>query len=358
MNAKVMEDIKVFKPLGEELGEEKTESGFRWVKEVQVGADSGKRNTKIVICFSKGNGEVVVDSVEFPTTMVHTANKSSIDGVFEFVIDKKRYLIGDKSEKLNLEERNRRSKCLEIHKNCILAGICALLHKHQITTSEVKIAVNMTLQDFRDLREKGELMKLYKNPNSSGFKMTFENKDYNFKVKVLPYYEGVGAILNEGERYKGKRVLSIDFGSYNTGYVSFEDFKAQSGDNKSGTLDLGINKLLSRIRVVLRDNNYETITSDAQIFEVVNGENSHVSKGVVSLVHNEVIAYLKEIYYELITLDVDIKYSELLFSGGGAIFYKNFIPKVFSDAAEQQRILIVENPKFANAQGSLKLFAK
>ena len=358
MNAKIMEEMKTIKDMNEIVGQLKEgQSALCWVKEVLVGADSGKKNTKVVISFVK-DGERVVDEIELATTMVQTNSKANIDGVYEFIIDKKRYLIGDKSEKLNLEERNKRSKCLELHKNCILTGICALLKKHKITTSEVKIAVNMTLKDFTNLKEKEDLKKLYKNPCNTGIKVTFEGKEYTFKIKVLPYYEGIGALLNEKEKYENKRVISIDFGSYNTGYVAFENFKVQARDNESGTLNAGVNKLLSRIRVILRDNKHETITSDTQIFEVINEQNPHVSKGVVTLVHNEIINYLKEIYFELLDLDVDVKYADLLFSGGGAILYKNFIPKVFVEAAEQQSIHIVENPKFANAYGSLKLFAK
>ena len=175
---------------------------------------------------------------------------------------------------------------------------------------------------------------------------------YNLMLQVLPYYEGLGAMLLKADDVKSKRVTSLDFGSLNVGYATFDNLKILTGDENTGSLELGCHSLLTKIKKLFNDNGVKNINADSEIIRVLNGENSFVQRDLIIKANELIRNHVETIYTELFNLDVDVDNTEIIASGGAVNLYQPFIKEFFTN--DNVKIL-KENTVFANAEGSLKL---
>ena len=324
--------------------------GLTHCKEVKVGGDSGKSYTKLCLEYSKG-GEKVLLYYSLPTSYEMHEQKAALDGVHEIIINGVRYLVGGSQLLSNQRDKSERTKELPLHRICLITGICKLLEENKIKTDNIKLTVNMPLADFKNKEKQQSLINFYQ--SAQKVRVQYKKEEYKFTFKVLPYYEGIGAILNKQEEFADKEVLALDFGSLNVGYATFSKLKPNI--QTSGTLNEGVNRLFYRIRKALSENGVNIGMNEEQLKEIIKGESEIVSETTQRLVNKEVIDFLDSVYAELLNLGADVDYSHLLIIGGGTNLYRSFIPLVFKKAHELGQIHFIDNPEFANALGSLRL---
>lgn len=341
LGQRILGEIKEAKP-----------SSVRKAKVVKIGGDSGKSHTKVSMIIRENGVDVVYPEIIY-TSSLSNDNKAVTDYTEEFIIDGVRHLVGDPTRLLNASERREQSKVLPLHRTCMIAAVVKLLNKlGYVGVEEVQLTVNMPLSDYLDVSEQRKLIRLYESKKTVVVK--YNGKTYSFKLKVLPYYEALGALLNKFEEYEDKRVVSIDFGSRNVGYATFNKMNIVEG--KSGTTPDGVNKLLTQVQQILSNNKITTISDDEQLISIIKGENQDIPVAVLELVKNRVHNYLDGIYGTLFDFGIDIEYTDIIFSGGGVDIFKPYIHKVFKKASENEKIHFIDNPQFANSIGSLKLF--
>lgn len=327
-------------------------SSLRKAKVVKIGGDSGKSYTKVSMIVRE-NGVDVVRSTSIYTSITRNEDKAVMDSAEEFRINKVRCLIGDPSRSLNSPDRRNQSKVLPLHRDCMIAAIAKLLYETGYSEVEtVQLTVNLTLNDFSNISEQKKIRRLYEGMRT--VEVEYRERVYKFKLKVLPYYEGLGALLNDYEFYADKEVVSIDFGSRNIGYATFNGLKVVEGF--SGTLPYGTNQLLTQVQHILNNNKIMTINNDEQIISIIKGENKDIPAPVLELIKNKVQHFLDGIYSELFDCRVNVDYAEVILSGGGLGLFESCAHKVFKQAFENEKLRLIENPQYANSTGSIKLF--
>ena len=321
---------------------------------INVGTDSGKSFTKAMMQLP--NGEFV--KTIFPTSFEETDTKAAPDGCFEVVYNDVRYIVGEANRKCSREKEGRTKEKL-IHKVCTLTAICDVIKKAKLQGAKisdvktVNITVNMPLSEYLDKNLRQSAISFYNSGKNTS--IIVDNVTYSFVINVLPYYEGLGAVLKEADTYKNQRVISIDFGSLNTGYVTLDGLKIVStNDNDAGTIDFGCSRLLTSVNKLFKDNQVKGITTEAQVLEVLAGNNSFVKNVIVELGREKVLDYVGQIYDALFDLEVGVDSTKILASGGATKLYEEHFNKVFK---MKNVVVSKENSEFANAEGSLKLLA-
>lgn len=321
---------------------------------INIGTDSGKSFSKAVCRLA--SGEFITTA--FPTSYEETEVKTVTEGCFEVKFEEKRYIVGETNRRCS-EEKDGRSKEQFIHKICTLTAICDVIRKAKLMgakTEEIKfvnITVNMPLSEYLKKEARENVVAYY----NSGQKMsiTVDGQEFSFVLNVLPYYEGLGAVLVNSDKYQTRRVVSLDFGSLNTGYVTLDKLRLVSTNYfDSGTIDFGCSGLLTKIKTTLKNNGIRGIRTDDQVLELIRGENDRISNEIVQLAKSVVKDHVQEIYQELIDLEVGVDSTDVLASGGAAYLYNEFFNDVFKEGTV---IFDAEDSEFLNAKGSLKLLA-
>lgn len=321
---------------------------------INVGTDSGKSFSKAMMQLPSGEFVKTI----FPTSFEETDTKAAPDNCFEVVYNDTRYIVGEANRKCTVE-KDGRSKEKFIHKLCTLTAVCDVIKKAKLKGAKiadvkaVNITINMPLSEYLD-KEARQSAVAYYNPGKTTT-IIVDGITYSFVVNVLAYYEGLGAVLKDAETYQNQRVISIDFGSLNTGYVTLDGLKIVStNDCDAGTIDFGCSRLLTSVNKLFKDNAVKGVKTERQILEVLAGNNPYIKHEIVELGRQRVAEYVQEIYDELYDLEVGVDSTKILASGGATNLYEDHFNKVFK---MKNVVVSKENSEFANAEGSLKLLA-
>lgn len=321
---------------------------------INVGTDSGKSFTKAVCKLASGQFITTM----FPTSFEKTDVKTVTEGCFEVVFDGVRYIVGETNRRCS-EEKDGRSKEQFIHKICTLTAVCDVIRKAKAVgakTDEIKIVnitVNMPLSEYLNKDARSNVGKYYNSGEVTN--ITVDGEKFSFVLNVLPYYEGLGAVLTNSDEYKTKRVISLDFGSLNTGYVTLDKLRLVSTNHfDAGTIDFGCSSLLTKIKTVLKNHGVRGIRTDDQVLELIRGENEKISNEAIELAKSVVKDHVQEIYQTLVDLEVGVDSTDVLASGGAAYLYSEYFDDVFK---AETVIFDGEDSEFLNAKGSLKLLA-
>ena len=315
-----------------------------------AGGDSGKSMTKLTLQTGEGNIRV-----SFPTTFEETDTKTKTDLNHEVYYQGTRYLVGEPNKKLNRINRTVRSKEQEVHKVCLLTALCLAIKEaekdedsKQIKVHDVTLTVNMPFDDFLDKNQRDSIVKYYQSPKMVD--MTVDGEKFNLMLKVLPYYEGLGAVLLKADEIKDKRVVSVDFGSLNVNYLTIDKLKPVVAE--CGSLDFGCGRLLTSIKKLFSSKGIKNINADSEILRALSGDNEYISREVIEEANKLIETHVESIYSELFDLEVDVDNIQIIASGGAANLYEPFFNRIFPN---KNVTLLKENTTFANAEGSLKL---
>ena len=315
-----------------------------------AGGDSGKSTTKLTLRTEEGNIRI-----SFPTTYEETDTKMATDLNHEVYFEGKRYLVGEPNKKLNRINRTVRSKEQEVHKICLLTALCLAIKEaekgekaNQIKVHDISLTVNMPFDEYIDKDKRQSIINFYQLPKMVD--MTEDGTKFNLMVKILPYYEGLGAILLKDSELKNKRAIAIDFGSLNINYLTTDGLKPIVAE--CGSIDAGCGRLLTSIKRLFSSRGLGTITSDSEILRALAGNNEFVKREVIDEANKLIHAHVENIYSELFDLEVDVDNTEIIAVGGAANLYEPFFDKVFPNKNVK---ILKENTVFANAEGSLKL---
>lgn len=313
------------------------------MKKVRIGTDIGITYTKAVMFDDEG----VKVKTCFLSTPELTETKGTTESSNEVIYHGERYIIGEPNQQVQIELGRERSKNSKMHKICFLAAICDVIEQSGTKdVTDVVATVNMTRSEYMNKEEREAFVKYYSSP--AFIEVTYNNVKYVFKLKVVAYYEGLGAMLIFKDKYRVDSVLTMDFGSRNLGLVTFENLKPRA--DRSRTLEFGCNKLLSRVEVLLEDRGFAGITTEKEILEVLNGMNDKIDADTIQMAKNEVLDYLREMHKRLSDLGYNVDYGSIIASGGAFKLYEPHFKQVF-----KSKIEAVNMPEFANAEGTLKL---
>lgn len=304
-----------------------------------VSGDSGKGNTKLTAKLEDG---------KFITTSFPTTYKldETADGKFNVNYQSNRYVVGDPTDVAN-SNHTELSKANEIHKICMLTGVCDLIKKSGRKDIEgVHLAVNMVLPLYLDTKQREAVKKLYEQPEY--IEITVDGVDYSFYLKTTIYFESMGVALSNSDKLGTEEVIVFNLGSYNVTGVTFGVNKKPVG-SRSFTEELGCRGLITTIQNKLLPVVGRTLPVDT-VMSIIMKKKSKVPREAFEVAETEVLSHLNNIKTRFDLLGVDTKYSQLIFSGGGALLLKEYIPTVFGDD-----VIFDEDPLYGDCKGMLKL---
>lgn len=306
----------------------------------KIGTDSGVGNSKAALMLEDGK----VLTTVFPTTA--TLEESS-DGKFVTYFESNRWVVGEVDDSLTVNDITL-SKLTDTHKLATLTAITDLINKAKLTdVDEVELAVNMPLSLYKDVNEREKTIKFY---NQDDVKIKVNGKEYEFKLRVTPYFEGLGVALRNSSKLGEDEVVVIDFGTLNVNVATFGKNKKPIG-SKSVCLgrEYGCKALVVKVQSALEPIVGQTLSVDTTI-EVIQGKKKNMPKGTEETVKRVVNSHLQDIYGRLVLSKIDLQFSEIIVSGGGTLLMKDYIDDVFGKETIKE-----EDPLFANAIGSLYL---
>lgn len=319
----------------------------------KVGGDSGKSSTKLSLRTEEGSNI----RIQLATTCEETETKAKSDLNHEVFFNGVRYLVGEPNNKLNARLRKDRSKEDEGHKICLLTALCLAIREAEGKADENKVAihnvsmtVNMPFSDYIHKDKRQSMVQFYQTPKLT--EIVVDGTRYNLMLQILPYFEGLGAGLLKSSEYKTQRVISLDCGSMNVGYATLDNLKLLTGTENSGSLELGCNGLITKIKQFLNDNGIKNINSDSEILKLLSGDNKYIKAELIEETSKMIKDHVMNIYDNLSELEVQVDTTDIIATGGAANLYQPFFNQVFTN---KNVIILKENTVFANAEGSLKL---
>lgn len=312
---------------------------------IKIGTDSGIGNTKAALVLED---KKVITTV-FPTTAKIEESK---DGRFVTYFESNRYVVGEVNDTLTTNDITT-SKLTDTHKVATLTAIVALIEKAKLRNTdidEVELTINIPLNLYKDTKEREKALRFY---NQDNVAIKVNGKEYEFNLRVTPYFEGMGIAIRNNALMGEREAVVIDFGTLNVNVATFGRNKKPIG-TKSVCLgkEFGCKSLIIKIQEELEPMINQTLSVESTI-DAIQGKLKGLSKEEISVVEKIVHEHLQNIYGRLAYLGIDLKFSDVIVAGGGALLMKDYIKKVFGE-----EIVIEEDPLFANAIGTLHLIEK
>ena len=311
---------------------------------IKLGTDSGKSQSRFAL-EDKGT----LHLYKFPTVVEKESSRASNDG-YEVEFEGVRYLVGDKA-RTNNNESTKTTKLTRDHKICIYTGIALAMKKLERSNNchdEIHISVNVPITVFKDKDKRQEVIDYYVN---NRVEIRIDGTLYRFTiVSVKPYYEGMGAWLNNMNRV-GSSVIVYDFGSLNINFLHFENGRVV-GEN-CHSLEIGGSELVSKINAItLKD---DVKFTDNHIYRLSNNEEiRNISTEHLDVAKDVIREHVKQIEVETKNTAKRIPFgtADIIFSGGALDVYEEYLQD--KDVFSNQSYYLSDENVFDNAIGSLR----
>ena len=313
------------------------------VQVLKISFDTGKSNSKI----SFYNEDSIVENMQFLSNVaLNNSQIKTTKGAEEVYYNGNRYLIGESGLNTFLENRSEVSKTNEVHKLLILTGICKVLRSYGLTECyDIQIAVNCPLSIYKTLGEQDNVKNFYKN-NGKPYEIKMDGQTYTFTIKrVVPYFESIGPVILERKRFKDDEVITLDLGSLNTGYATFDALRPVGA--LSNNFNDGIEGLITTVEEILLKNDISNLTN-ANIQKVIKGTYKHIDGATMAEVNAACINHVKQLRHKLFNRKLNLNLP-ILICGGGAELLERHLKETFDD------VTIMPNPLFANSDAGLHL---
>lgn len=310
---------------------------------LKISFDTGKSNTKL----SFYNKDSVVENMQyFSNVALNNSQIKTTKGAEEVYYNGNRYLIGEDGVNTFLENRSEVSKTNEVHKLLVLTGICKVLEAHNLTECDnVQIAVNCPLSVYKTVGEQDNVKEFYKN-GGKPYEIKMNDNEYTFTItRVVPYFESIGPVILERKKFKDDEVITLDLGSLNTGYATFDALRPVGA--LSNNFNDGIEGLITTVEEILLKNDISNLTT-ANIQKVIKGTYKHVDSTTMAEVNAACINHVKQLRHKLFNRKLNLNLP-ILICGGGAELLERHLKETFDD------VTIMANPLFANSDAGLQL---
>ena len=307
---------------------------------LEIGIDTGKNNTKAIM--EVEGGEFI--STIFPTS-IRPSEKG--DGDFITVYRNTRYIVGEESDKLSIEQ-SKSNKRTMTHKVCVLTAIANIIRQAEIDENEVeqvKITLNVPFNDFRNVEEREEMINFYE-----GFTDFIANEvEYKFELAVTPYVEGAPVAMKNRSKLGEDEVVIIDLGSHNTMVLTYGENKKPI-PNKCRQRNKGMRKLLTEVNDEIRTK-FDEEFDYKNLRKILMKEKKNVGEHLIQTAEGPVKEWLRTLKIWLKDCEINLDTSDVIIAGGGARMLKPYIYLEYG-----KDVIIDTDDIFANAKGSLLMF--
>ena len=310
---------------------------------LKISFDTGKSNTKI----SFYNEKSVIENMQYLSNVaLNDSQIKTTKGAEEIHYEGNRYLVGEDGMNTFLENRSEVSKTNEVHKMLVLTGICKVLEANDMAEcKDVQIAVNCPLSAYKTVGEQDKIKNFYKN-DGKPYEIKMNGKTYTFHItRVVPYFEAIGPVILERHKFKDDEVITLDLGSLNTGYATFDSLRPVGA--LSNNFNDGIEGLITTVEEILLKNDISNLTN-ANIQRVIKGNYKHIDAKTMAEVNELCNNHVKQLRHKLFNRKLNLNLP-ILACGGGADLLEHHLKEVFDD------VTIVANPLFANSKAGLQL---
>ena len=315
---------------------------------LKVSIDSGKSQTKVSYMV---DGEVknfkLLSNVSQNENEIPTSDEAVAIRYTDSTGANKRYLVGELGKNDFTHLRTKISKINDAHKLLVLTSIAKVLEKCDLKECRtVEISINTPVELFKQANQQTVIKEFYQN-NDRPYEIYLNDTLYTFTInKVTPLFEGLGAVLLNKSKFNDDEVISIDLGSLNTCFATFNNCKPIG--SLSSNFNIGVENLLTDVEKILVTEDMGNL-SETNIQNIIKGVYKYpietsVQNEINKICEDHVVLILHKLQSSKLNLSLPI-----IFSGGGAILLERFLKNTFKTA------IFCDNALYANSQAGLKL---
>lgn len=198
-----------------------------------------------------------------------------------------------------------------------MAAMAKELKREDIMDANIVLGVGLPFSDYG--RDKKGLISYYCKIPELNFE--YEGIQYHIALnKVLCFPQSYAAVATRLSNMQGNWIV-IDIGGKTTDIVYVVDgFPKES---QSMTIERALVKWIKEIQSALQVRYGKSIPEE-EVVKVIEGKNSFLPIELIRFVHAKLKEIVKNFELELSECGYDMRYSQIIYVGGGALVMKNF----------------------------------
>lgn len=311
---------------------------------ISIAVDTGMAHTKY--CVIK-NGQFEADSFATIIEEIRSTDENS-DGI-RLEINGRFYVVGAQGV---YEQTEHDTKLEDKHYLATYTAIAKSLERldadsHQV--HRIGLSINIPVTEFKNKNIKDQYIQKYLNKQVH---LTLnETRSYTFHIaEVAPFFESQGYLLRNLDKYADtpdaiKQVYVVDLGGRSDSHAYFRSLRPQSDYCVTGR-----RSIISMLENVAMDLGGFYTGSDVE--DIARGRLAPRPDQFDEVFSKHAKAYMQQIKNHMILKQVNLKMTELVFTGGGSGLLTQQIHQYFGNSAKS--LAISNDGQFDNCKGALK----
>ena len=311
---------------------------------IPIAVDTGMAHTKY--CVIK-NGQFEAESFATITEEINGTDENS-DGI-RIEMGGRYYVVGANGV---YEQTERDTKLEDKHYLATYTAIAKSLEKLEVLPNQlyrIALSINIPVTEFKNKNIKDQYVQKYLNKQVH---LTLnETHVFSFVIaEVTPFFESQGYLLRNLDKYADtpdqiKQVYVVDLGGRSDSHAYFRSLKPQSDYCVTGRRS--VISMLENIAMELGG-----FYTAKDVEDIARGRLTPKPENFDEVFDKYARAYMQQIKNHLIIKQVNLKMTDLVFTGGGSGLLAKQIHEFFATTAKS--LAISNDGQFDNCKGALK----
>jgi len=311
---------------------------------IPIAVDTGMAHTKY--CVIK-NGQFEADAFATIIEEIRATDENS-DGI-RIEMEGRFYVVGANGV---YEQTERDTKLEDKHYLATYTAIAKSLEKLEVLSNQlyrISLSINIPVTEFKNKNIKEQYVQKYLNKQVH---LTLnENQVYSFMIaEVTPFFESQGYLLRNLDKYADspdqiKQVYVVDLGGRSDSHAYFRSLKPQSEYCVTGR-----RSVISMLENIAIDLGGFYTAKDVE--DIARGRLVPKPETFDAIFEKYTRAYMQQIKNHMIIKQINLKMTDLVFTGGGSGLLAKQIYEFFASSAKT--LAISSDGQFDNCKGALK----
>ncbi|MCL1949019.1 MAG: hypothetical protein FWF59_04730 [Turicibacter sp.] len=314
------------------------------IETIPISVDTGMAHTKY--CIIK-NGQFEADSFATIIEEIQATDENS-DGI-RIELGGRYYVVGANGV---YEQTERDTKLEDKHYLATYTAIAKSLEKLEVLSNQVyriALSINIPVTEFKNKNIKDQYVQKYLNRQVH---LTLnETKAFSFVIaEVTPFFESQGYLLRNLDKYADtvdqiKQVYVVDLGGRSDSHAYFRSLKPQSDYCVTGR-----RSVISMLENMAMELGGFYTAKDVE--DIARGRLTPKPEAFDAVFEKHARHYMQQIKNHLIIKQVNLKMTDLVFTGGGSGLMAKQIHEFFATTAKS--LAISNDGQYDNCKGALK----
>lgn len=311
---------------------------------IPIAVDTGMAHTKY--CVIK-NGQFEADAFATIVEEIKATDENS-DGI-RIEMGGRFYVVGANGV---YEQTERDTKLEDKHYLATYTAIAKSLEKMGVIPNQlyrISLSINIPVTEFKNKNIKEQYIQRYMNKQVH---LTLnENQSYSFIIaEVTPFFESQGYLLRNLDKYADtpdqiKQVYVVDLGGRSDSHAYFRSLKPQSDYCVTGRRS--VISMLENMAIELGG-----FYTAKDVEDIARGRLTPKPENFEAIFEKYARAYMQQIKNHMIIKQINLKMTDLVFTGGGSGLLAKHIHEFFATSAKS--LAISSDGQFDNCKGALK----